>query len=384
MLIRFLWLMRLGIPTRFTAHRPRTWLSFLSFLVIVLPLFTAGCGKVGSPLPPEIQIPRAVSDLTMVQVGSEFHLAWTIPALNMNGSKATTIQRFEVYRMIQPLSGSLPAPKEAAKTFQGTEIVTIDMANLSASLEGGKVIFTDKFSGIDPATLSTNRYWYAVKVRNKKRQDGGFSNIAIRPYLPVPAPVERIDIKAEEPVMLLSWNALSPTEAAGAKVVGYNIYRSEKSRVHPLSPINGSPVPLPHFEDRNFHFGTTYYYTVRAVVKEGAFTAESFDSPEYSYKPVDVFPPKAPSGLMAVFAEGRINLLWDANFESDFAGYNVYRSKDGISFTKINDVLLKSPTYRDEKTEPGKKYSYRVTALDASGNESPPSETIAGTAGGPG
>jgi len=118
-------------------------------------------------------------------------------------------------------------------------------------------------------------------------------------------------------------------------------------------------------------------------VKQGADTAESFDSQEYSFKPVDVFPPKAPSGLMVVFAEGRINLLWDANFESDFAGYNVYRSEDGISFTKINDVPLKSPTYRDEKTEPGKKYSYRVTALDAIGNESTPSEIMAGTVGGP-
>jgi hypothetical protein len=383
MLIRFLRFMRLGIITRSTAYRPRTWLSFLSFLVIVLPLFTAGCGRVGPPLPPEILIPRPVSDLTMVQVGSEFHLAWTIPALNMNGSKATTIQRFEVYRMIQPLSRPLPAPKETAKAFQGTELVTIDMANLSVSAEGGKVIVTDKFSGIDPATLSTNRYWYAVKVRNKKKQDAGFSNIAIRPYFPVPAPVERIDFKAEELMILLSWNALSTTEAAGAKVVGYNIYRSEKSQVHPPSPMNGSPVPLPHFEDRNFHFGTTYYYTVRTVVKQGADTAESFDSQEYSFKPVDVFPPKAPSGLMVVFAEGRINLLWDANFESDFAGYNVYRSEDGISFTKINDVPLKSPTYRDEKTEPGKKYSYRVTALDAIGNESTPSEIMAGTVGGP-
>ena len=97
---------------------------------------------------------------------------------------------------------------------------------------------------------------------------------------------------------------------------------------------------------------------------------------------MDVFPPKTPTGLIVVFADGKMNLLWDASLEPDFAGYNVFRSDDGVTFTKINDSLLKSPTFRDERVEAGKKYLYRVSAVDQTGNESPPSPTVTQNAGG--
>lgn len=336
----------------------------------------------GPPQPPEILIPKPVTDLTTRQIGNEFKLLWTLPVLNLNGTKATTIRRIEIYREAVAHTTPVPKSEEISKKFHGSKIMTIDMVNLAAFSEHGQMTFMDKFPGVDVDTLRTSAFWYAIKVFNKKGQDAGFSDISARQWLSVPPPIPHIDFRAEETEIILTWSAPPQTEPAGLPVKGYNIYRSEQSQMRPAAPVNEEPIRETRFHDRNFQFGTIYYYTVRSVVQEDKFSAESADSPEFAFKPVDVFPPKTPTHLMVVFVEGRMNLLWDPNLESDFAGYNVYRSEDGVSFRKINDTLLKSPTFRDEKVETGKKYFYRVSAVDSSGNESQPSPIVSQTAAG--
>ena len=55
----------------------------------------------------------------------------------------------------------------------------------------------------------------------------------------------------------------------------------------------------------------------------------------------------------------------------DFKGYNVYRSTDGGPFEKIAEAEVPAPSFSDSKIEPGKKYTYAVSAVDLKGNESP-------------
>lgn len=343
-----------------------------AMLFIATAIWSAGCGKVGPPLPPEILIPRPVVDLTSRQIGPDVRLTWTLPAFNLNGTKATTLLRINVYRQIVPASSPTPGAEEISKQFRGSKIMSIDMVNRDAFMEQGKMVFTDQFPGLDPETLASSQLWYAVKVMNKKKQDAGFSTLAVRQWLPVPPAVAHINFKAEETQIILTWEAPPSTASSGGSIVGYSVYRGEQSGVVPSAPLNEEPILNPRYEDRNFQFGKTYYYTVRSVVRDRKFTAESRSSPESAFKPVDVFPPKTPTGLIVVFADGKMNLLWDASLEPDFAGYNVFRSDDGVTFTKINDSLLKSPTFRDERVEAGKKYLYRVSAVDQTGNESPP------------
>ena len=64
-----------------------------------------------------------------------------------------------------------------------------------------------------------------------------------------------------------------------------------------------------------------------------------------------------------------IELAWDRNTESDFKGYNVFRSVEGGPFEKIAS-LIEAPTYSDHQVEVGKKYRYAVSAVDLTGNES--------------
>jgi hypothetical protein len=82
----------------------------------------------------------------------------------------------------------------------------------------------------------------------------------------------------------------------------------------------------------------------------------------------DTTPPAVPSGLAATVSGSAIALTWNANTESDLAGYRLQRSTDGTNF-----AALASPTtnsYTDGSVTAGVTYWYRVAAADTTGNVS--------------
>ena len=84
--------------------------------------------------------------------------------------------------------------------------------------------------------------------------------------------------------------------------------------------------------------------------------------------------PTAPTNLTATApASRRIKLTWTASIDSvGVTGYRVFR----------NDVLVATPpttAYLDGGLAPATTYTYRVTAIDAAGNESPPATATATT-----
>lgn len=93
-------------------------------------------------------------------------------------------------------------------------------------------------------------------------------------------------------------------------------------------------------------------------------------------------PPAAPTGLAASAAQGRIDLDWQDNQESDLAGYDVYRSETaGGPYSKLNDsALLSESVYSDETVTPGTTYHYVVSATNADDSESPYSEEVSASA----
>ncbi len=88
--------------------------------------------------------------------------------------------------------------------------------------------------------------------------------------------------------------------------------------------------------------------------------------------PAPDLPPAAPTGLAASASRAGIALSWDANSESDLAGYNVYRSTSpGVTIgTPINTSLLTGTSYLDSDVTDGVTYYYVVTAVDNGSNES--------------
>ncbi|MGE5460629.1 MAG: hypothetical protein ACM3WR_08405, partial [Solirubrobacterales bacterium] len=86
--------------------------------------------------------------------------------------------------------------------------------------------------------------------------------------------------------------------------------------------------------------------------------------------PTDSDAPAAPAGLVVRPVSTGLALDWSDNTESDIAGYDVYRSYNGTRFRKLNRVLLSTSRLVDTGVHAGSLVSYRVKALDTSGNVS--------------
>ena len=51
----------------------------LRLLLLLATLLASGCGYIGEPLPPALQIPQRVSDLSAIEHGSEIAVKLTLP-----------------------------------------------------------------------------------------------------------------------------------------------------------------------------------------------------------------------------------------------------------------------------------------------------------------
>lgn len=128
--------------------------------------------------------------------------------------------------------------------------------------------------------------------------------------------------------------------------------------------------------------GTTYHYKVTssdAANNKG----DSADATFTTNVIQDTNPPVAPSGLAAQAGDGQVILTWNANVDSDLAGYHIYRSLNMDSgFTRLNTTMLptsSSPTYTDTDVTNGTEYFYTVSAVDDSDNESEVSAKVSAT-----
>lgn len=92
--------------------------------------------------------------------------------------------------------------------------------------------------------------------------------------------------------------------------------------------------------------------------------------------------PDSPKGAGAALSNqpNQVTIFWAANSDSDLKGYKLYRAENPNSaFSVVSDMLVPcgQERYVDVGVVTGKKYHYRVTAVDEAGNESGPSETVA-------
>lgn len=88
----------------------------------------------------------------------------------------------------------------------------------------------------------------------------------------------------------------------------------------------------------------------------------------------DTTPPAVPGGLAAVAGDAQAALSWTANTEPDLLGYNVYRGT-----TKLNATPVSTPSYTATGLTNGTAYSFQVSAVDTSGNESAKSGAVGAT-----
>ncbi|MFZ3070033.1 MAG: alpha-amylase family glycosyl hydrolase, partial [Anaerolineaceae bacterium] len=91
----------------------------------------------------------------------------------------------------------------------------------------------------------------------------------------------------------------------------------------------------------------------------------------------DTTPPSVPTLSVSDWSASFIELEWTQSTDDMLVyGYDLYRSTDGVNFTKIARALEPTLTYHDDAVETGVLYYYFVKALDTSFNFSEPSNTV--------
>ena len=197
----------------------------------------------------------------------------------------------------------------------------------------------------------------SVRATGPKGKASDWSNFAslavIQPLATPSTPKAQNVAKGVE----LTWTGSGPR---------YRIFRAEgDGQPQQLADTDGPP-----YVDETTLFGNRYRYQVQAIAAANQWSVLSAPA---EITPVDTFPPAVPEGLSAVPTPQSIELAWTRNTESDFRGYNVFRSVDNGPVQKIA-TLIEAPTFSDSMIEPGKRYRYTVSAVDLVGNESPPSQ----------
>jgi hypothetical protein len=112
-------------------------------------------------------------------------------------------------------------------------------------------------------------------------------------------------------------------------------------------------------------------YFIRAAT---AVPTTFFDSPIDSGYSIDNLAPGIPQGFVAAYNTGVGNQLsWDACQDEDFRYFDIYRSTDPEFMPAPEDLVHTTTgvTWLDPVSE-GYRYSYKITAVDFSGNESDP------------
>jgi len=90
-------------------------------------------------------------------------------------------------------------------------------------------------------------------------------------------------------------------------------------------------------------------------------------------------PTRAPTDLVAKGYDRHVDLSWQVDAELGVESYRIYRSTDGKPFEAIGIQKGQIGRYEDFLGASGKSATYRITAVDGEGRESPLSSTASAT-----
>ena len=355
---------------------------FLTFCLFSSAFVLAACGKRRPPQPPIERIPQRTELLSGVQRGNQVILSWPAPLRNAPAGSVQSIRRIDIYRLAETPLAPLPLTEEEFAA-RSTLIGSVTFETLQNAQETLAYIDTLELAG------QPTRLRYALRYVNASGQRAGFSNfLLIEPAARIAEPPTLISPALEtETAITIRWRppVANIDGSTPVNLLGYNIYRVSQSQTEiSQTPVNSTLITANEFVDKNFQFGEQYNYIVRSVsLGTGGAQVESLNSNVVAVSPRDVYPPAPPGPASIAPASARLSLFFPANPERDVAGYNVYRSTDPNlpkdQWTRLNAAPLTRTTFQDDNVETGKKYYYYLTAVDAAGNTSVPSEVVSET-----
>jgi len=170
-------------------------------------------------------------------------------------------------------------------------------------------------------------------------------------------------------VINISWKANQESD-----LLGYFIYRTiSKTDNSNYVQINADPITDNKYSDSLPKIARNkFYYKIIAI-------DTSYNRSDYSEFAAigmpDVTPPKKPI-IKSVKSDGdKLIVEWFQNFETDLAGYDIYRKIKNDTTNKkeklnVSTISKKSIIFTDIFADKGVPYQYSIVAFDTSGNYS--------------
>lgn len=337
------------------------------------------CGRKGPLQRPVSPRPQAVEKLVARQRGASVVFEWTNPARAIDGRPLRALRAAEVWVLdLGPAGAKGPLKPRDFETRARLvrRVPARELRSASGRVSGTAadaiVVYPVSGDGFHPGTQA-----FSVRVLDDKGRPSEFSAPVPVDLKACPRPPEIQGVEVFEGRIEVRW---SPPEAnidgsAPAGVAGYAVFRSADGGAPERLTL--SPVAGPVFADRQFAFGASYAYTVRAAAAGADPGLESDDSAPVRVVPKDTFPPAPPSGIVVLAGPDVISLSWAPGREDDLAGYRVWRKEAGGSgFVSLTPGSpLPGNAFTDTTAEKGKTYVYAVSASDRAGNESSRTES---------
>ena len=219
-------------------------------LLITALLISAGCGKKGPLLYPDMLVAQPPQQLKLEQNGSTLRLSFDLPDKDLSGRKLEDLEAVLIgrrvyqendcvscqdqYQTLQKLDPTFPAPAQR----QGNRIILVD---------------TDVRNG--------ERYQYRLQTVQKGGIAGKATTTAMVKLLAAPKTPQLKARSAFGGFIVLDINSVIQQNAT---LVGYTIYRAEGAGA--LVPVT-TLIGVTHYEDQAVQRGVAYRYAASVVVK---------------------------------------------------------------------------------------------------------------------
>ncbi len=374
------------VTFRAKPHRQRTGPLLIASATPLLLSFAIGCASPGPPRPPSLNLPEIVTDLTAQRIGDHVQLHWTTPSQTTDGISIPGTLTAQLCRQENPAttpsSTCTPLPRLAVRPGPSQ---TID------SLPPNLIT--------DPVTLLA----YRVEILNTASHSAGLSQPAFAAAGAAPPNIQSLRATPARTGATIEWQPspqtfpielhrtlLTPPTPPGPKTPPTASSKPPSKLPLQFTGKTSTEVRLLAAKDRPDIGGTldataikglTYIYTaqrVRTVTLDGhTLDLRSPISSPVTVQLTDIFPPQTPTGLAAIPSDRSIDLSWQPGADPDLVGYHVYRRElPSQQFTRLTTAPVVGPAFSDQTAQTGHTYTYRVTAVDASGNQSPPSTEV--------
>jgi hypothetical protein len=314
-----------------------------------------GCGYIGAPMPPALNIPERVAVVVASQHADQLVVGFVITGKTTDGLVLRRLQAIE-------LRAGPPAASPAtsmAKWAQSAREIPVE----PASIKGHEL-------KVPIAGWENQDIVVAVRAVGPTGRAGAWSEALTVHVLPAP-PVPVVAAAPGPDGITLSW----PREDTPAGTT-WRVFRQKKGEEQAAAIAEATEA---RWMDPVTEENAEFTYQVQAILPAGKAVAESEKSRAVSVTYKDIFPPATPVGLTAIAGVGSIELAWEPNHEPDLRGYQVYRAETPGALAKFGEVTGEV-IYSDKAIVHAKRYVYAVSAIDKLGNESKLSPTVEITA----